>query len=117
MNTNEKEPNSKIAKWLGIKKHKCVSSQGESYSYINENIDKESNENREVEYLNFLHDRNQQKWIEDKLIELGYVIVYQYVNIWMVTIINKKPLPFVYEKNESKDLAFISAVEQLIDKG
>ncbi|OGM08855.1 hypothetical protein A2Z67_02500 [Candidatus Woesebacteria bacterium RBG_13_36_22] len=120
MNTNEK-----IAKWVGVRKHRFVGYLGETYCYINENIDKESHENREVEYLDFLHDRNQQKWIEDKLIELGYGINYTYSQMWKKHFYNIVPKEvdetnihkyFKGESEISKSIALISAVKQLIDK-
>ena len=105
MNTNEK-----IAKLLGIEDELIYRSNGEIFY-------------KEIK-LDFLHDRNQQKWIEDKLIKLGYGIIYEYYldknpKYWFVEIFDSAypdSESIVFKTNESKDLAFISAVEQLIDK-
>jgi len=105
MNTNKK-----IAKWLGWI----------SEMEINQGVvciaDKDIKNAIEVE-LDFLHDRNQQKWIEDKLIELGYEIKINQDKEGTLVQIGKEPFrPIASGENKSKDLAFISAVEQLIDK-
>jgi len=59
--------------------------------------------------------RNQQKLIEDKLIEIGYDIIYHYPQNsekWTVIIsTNKKS---ILTQNKSKDTAFINAVIELI---
>ncbi len=72
--------------------------------------------------IDFLRDRNQQKWIEDRLIELGYGI-FEDCDIttkeWCIEIFDSAypdSLYYASSKNKSKDLAFIQAVEQLIDK-
>jgi len=105
MNTNEK-----IATWLGMKKLTKNAYERKidgGYKYY---------------FLDFLHDRNQQKWIEDKLIEGGDGIIYSYYldkKYWFVEIFDSAypdSASKVWKTNESKDLAFIQAVEQLIDK-
>ena len=113
MNTNEK-----IATWLGMKKLTKNAYERKidgGYKYY---------------FLDFLHDRNQQKWIEDKLIELGYRIDYCFEEKgthWEIIIAKEENANwydldyidntiYIGIKNESKDLAFIQAVEQLIDK-
>lgn len=99
MNTNEK-----IAIWLGLVRH--LATTLENYWWRGDDLIQ----------LDFLHDRNQQKWIEDKLIEEGYELYYEHIKIkWMVEILKDKDI-FYQTISESKDLAFISAVEQLIDK-
>jgi Uri superfamily endonuclease len=116
MTTNEK-----IAKWLGVKKHKWISSEGESYSYINENIDKESSELRIVEYLDFLHDRNQQKWIIDELKKRGWIIKIHitdkrtWVSIYKLEGMGEKIVEYGGSEPDDGE-ALIQAVEQLIDK-
>ena len=113
MNTNEK-----IATWLGMKKLTKNAYERKidgGYKYY---------------FLDFLHDRNQQGWIEDKLIELGYRIDYCFEEKgthWEIIIAKEENANwydldyidntiYIGIKNESKDLAFIQAVEQLIDK-
>ena len=101
MNTNEK-----IATWLGMKKLTKNAYERKidgGYKYY---------------FLDFLHDRNQQGWIEDKLIELGYELTCEYwqgTKQWTFDIYNINQ-ELGHGVNESKDLAFIQAVEQLIDK-
>jgi len=105
MNTNEK-----IAKWLGMVRMNemwCKPNEDETVSVYPKNY-----------ILDFLHDRNQQKWIEDKLIELGYGIMHDYIqsdNSHNFSLYIGQTVEYTGE-NESKDLAFISAVEQLINK-
>ena len=75
----------------------------------------------EGEEIDFLHDRNQQKWIEDKLIELGYYVYYYKEDIgWEIFIYNvnsnyKKDVK-IKITNKSKDIAFLEAIEQLINQ-
>ena len=115
MNTNEK-----IAKWLGLETEKDPLTEHLRTRY----------KALEFVYIDFLHDRNQQKWIEDKLIELGYRIDYCFEEKgthWEIIIAKEENANwydldyidntiYIGIKNESKDLAFIQAVEQLIDK-
>jgi hypothetical protein len=109
MNTNEK-----IAKWLGWI----------SEMEINQGVvciaDKDIKNAIEVE-LDFLHDRNQQKWIKDKLKELKYMWVADFNGIRYSFIILERTsmtrCEIVRNENKDEDLAFIQAVEQLINKG
>jgi hypothetical protein len=105
MNTNEK-----IAKWLGLKCKTMRHPDGYNYLYLDD---------LRWEIIDFLHDRNQQKWIKDKLKELGYTWLssfngkhyfFDIMRRWNINDLLTKG------KNEDEDLAFISAVEQLIDK-
>ena len=118
MNTNEK-----IAKWLGLELRECWVGYEKYYFKNGKPLIWEKD-------LDFLHDRNQQKWIEDKLIELGYRIDYCFEEKgthWEIIIAKEENANwydldyidntiYIGIKNESKDLAFIQAVEQLIDK-
>ena len=111
MTTNET-----ICKWLGFEKN--IATIEEYYWRVDENgID-------DMIKPDFLHDRNQQKWIEDKLENEGYLITYTLTDvfhysgvkrIWKIVIVGE-PHSDIIKSNESKDLAFIQAVEQLIDK-
>ena len=120
MNTNEKIVNQKIAEWLKVISH-IYGEYEVLYYYKNYHP---------VTKLDFIHDRNQQKWIEDKLIELGYRIDYCFEEKgthWEIIIAKEENANwydldyidntiYIGIKNESKDLAFIQAIEQLIDK-
>jgi len=107
MNTNEKELNSKIAVWLGMAIFKKTGQivYPDEYKGI---------------IPDFLHDRNQQKWIIDKLKKEGYAIeTYTDLDTTEVTIWNPKEswdMPEDFIENKDEDVAFISAIEQLIDK-
>ena len=109
MNTNEK-----IATWLGMKKLTKNAYERKidgGYKYY---------------FLDFLHDCNQQKWIEDKLEKEEYWIEYLYntdAKIWLVFIHKNENmyrtdyhLIQIRTMNKERNLAFISAIEQLIDK-
>lgn len=104
MTTNEK-----IAKWLGFKKYKC---QDGMRAWLHD--EKEKN----LQDLDFLHDRNQQKWIIDELIKRGCRIkttISEYgtkVHIWH----NDYLWETVKKNDEIDDTAFISAVLELIEK-
>jgi len=98
MNTNEK-----IAKWLGInyplKDHVWV----DGADYI----------------LDFLHDRNQQRWMIDEIIKRGYGIEIVYLltsKEWNIAIYDchMEDVVGIYKKD--LDSALFEAVEQLIDK-
>ena len=94
------KPEDKICEWLG------------------ENIAIKVNEEYFIggKKVNFLNDRNQQKWIEDKLIELGCDISYCYYSIEKIhsfVISDKHDEFYEIESKESKDIAFLQAVEQL----
>jgi len=103
MNTNEK-----ICKWLGLETEKDPLTEHLRTRY----------KALEFVYIDFLHDRNQQKWIEDKLKEDGWRISYLITvnGNWAIVIFKTWKIREIYKCNESKDLAFIQAVEQLIDK-
>jgi hypothetical protein len=112
MNTNEKiaDLNERIAKWIGVERKNVL---GYGYFYF-----VKTGESTHFYTIDFLHDRNQQKLIEDKLIELGYELTCEYwqgTKQWTFDIydINQE---LGHGTNESKDLAFLEAVEQLIDK-
>jgi hypothetical protein len=107
MNTNEK-----IAIWLKLKCSKMPHPDGAIGLYLNE-------EGKKWQLIDFIHDRNQQKWIEDKLKEDGWRISYLITvnGNWAIVIFKTWKIREIYKCNESKDLAFIQAVEQLIDKG
>jgi len=108
MTTQEK--NKAIAKWLGID----VYSDGSIWDLS------------ETKYKKWqpAKDRNQQKLIEDKLIEMGYEIQYYHPKngYWIVTLKLSKKISKFYHKlisvgvkeNKSKDIAFIDAVIELI---
>lgn len=109
-----KEVNKVIAEWLGLK------DQIIPMQYANgECIDV-------IENLDFLHDRNQQKWIIDELEKRNYWLIYTYSpsdKTWVIQIhkvINEGRTDFrliqVRKKNQSKDQAFIDAVIELIEK-
>jgi hypothetical protein len=110
MNTNEK-----ICKWLKFKSAKVLGDYG-----IPQPIWKKPDGTIVYnDIIDFLHNRNQQKWIEDKLIELGYEITTEVdqngakVTIWKVD--DGWEIPeSIYDK--SKDIALINAVLQLIEK-
>jgi hypothetical protein len=119
MTTNEKIANKKISKWLGYETFE-INENNSSLSVI-QNIGTGLCARRPDGIsvkLDFLHDRNQQKWIIDELIKRGYriqIIHTEYgtsVNIW-----HNDDLTEYHKTNEMIDnSAFISAVEQLIDK-
>ena len=76
MNTNEKELNNKIAVWLGMAIFKKTGQivYPDEYKGI---------------IPDFLHHRNQQKWIEDELVKREYYIKYEYdpeLRLWSVEI-------------------------------
>jgi len=79
--------------------------------YLNE-------EGKKWQLIDFIHDRNQQKWIIDELVKRGYSIEIYYskrgmeVRIWG----DDSYLEFCEEKEKLDDSNLISAVEQLIDK-
>jgi len=108
MNTNEKIVNQKIAEWLKVISH-IYGEYEVLYYYKNYHP---------VTKFDFIHDRNQQKWIEDKLKEDGWRISYLITvnGNWAIVIFKTWKIREIYKCNESKDLAFIQAVEQLIDK-
>jgi hypothetical protein len=102
MTTNET-----ISKWLGFTEVK--GSAYKCYSYNGQNVYENT--------LDFLHDRNQQKWIEDELIEKGYKIDYDYYyKSWHIGIQKDKYKIWFESENESKDTAFIECVLELIKK-
>ena len=103
MNTNEK-----ICKWLGLETEKDPLTEHLRTRY----------KALEFVYIDFLHDRNQQKWIWDKLMELGYIIISTTDMEGTDVVIYKKNHKPNSERifNKDEDLAFIQAVEQLIDK-
>ena len=106
MTTNEK-----IAKWLGLK-------------FIGKPYELEIYEGPKSNYkyatqLDFLHDRNQQKWIEDRLEELGYTWISAFNGKYhFFTIMKRFRVGDTLSKTrgDDEDLTFIQAVEQLIDK-
>jgi hypothetical protein len=107
MTTNET-----IAKWLEL--DGIISNDTVTLAY---------NKERTGSYkLDFLHDRNQQKWIEDELIANDYEIEYGYVakddGWWEVGIFDSMPMETIniLQRNVSKDTAFIEAVLELIEK-
>ena len=106
MNTNEK-----IAKWLGLETEKDPLTEHLRTRY----------KALEFVYIDFIHDRNQQKWIKDKLKELKYMWVADFNGIRYSFIILERTsmtrCEIVRNENKDEDLAFIQAVEQLIDKG
>jgi hypothetical protein len=101
MTTQEK--NKAIAEWLGLEKHYI----NEQYWIKKDLIDWQPNK-----------DRNQQKLIEDKLIEMGFDIRIDYFQFreinWAVTLMNGKGI-HIRKYNKSKDIAFIDAVIELIN--
>ena len=102
MNTNEK-----IATWLGMKKLTKNAYERKidgGYKYY---------------FLDFLHDRNQQKWIIDEIIKRGYGIEMTYllkVKEWSVNIYDIYLHDVAAFCDKDLDLAFLEAIEQLIDK-
>jgi hypothetical protein len=99
MTTNEK-----IAIWLGLKhdwKKIWIHPNGKDFII-----------------LDFLHDRNQQKWIIDELIKRGYRIQITYTeygtsaNIWH----NDNQTEFHKSNDKIDDSAFIECVLELIEK-
>jgi hypothetical protein len=113
MTTNETKS---IAEWL-----KLEIFEEERYIYKVERYDTHERfaKTKKLIKLDFLHDRNQQKWIIDKLKELGYTIetnenkISSYVAIFNTYV-------SIYEHytghKEYGGEALIQAVEQLIDK-
>jgi hypothetical protein len=105
--------NSQIAKWLGFEQ-KYIKNLGIQWVI---NL-----EDSKPIKLDFLHDRNQQKWIEDELIANDYEIEYGYVakddGWWEVGIFDSMPMGTIniLQRNVSKDTAFIEAVLELIEK-
>lgn len=105
----------KICEWLGMEIF-----QGKEGLYKIEWLTEDNGQKiaKIVTKIDFLNDRNQQEWIEDKLMKLRFRIKYEYHEAhkyWIVSICNRyhnKPGFF----SESKDIAFLKAVEQLIDK-
>ena len=118
---NTTEINQKIAEWLGIEKKlnpnwtTKMSNVFRQYNYFYNGI--------EI-YPDFLHDRNQQKWIEEKLEKEIYEIHYHYVNgNWEIELMighniqNLVSTPIYITKiDKSKSLAFLQAVEELIQE-
>jgi len=103
MNTNEK-----IAKWLGLQE-KYITNFGIQWVI---NLEDSVPIN-----LDFLHDRNQQGWIIDELIKRGWRIkIYICEQTCEVKIWHNDDQIEVIGDNEDLDLAFISAVEQLINQ-
>ena len=104
MNTNEK-----IAKWLGLEKEKNIYPYPWEEYWVREHIIYKN--------LDFLHDRNQQKWIEDELIKRGWRIkIYICEQICEVKIWHNDDQIEVIGYDENSDLAFLEAVERLIVK-
>jgi hypothetical protein len=104
MTTNEK-----IARWLGLETFNAP---------LEDNILVVYKDNKRIT-LDFAGDRNQQGWIEDKLIEEKFRILYQYLlseKKWIVVIDYENGKLGADKTNQSKDVAFIQAVEQIIDK-
>jgi hypothetical protein len=107
--------NDKIAKWLGFRKK----SDNEGHTYFIHN-----KYGQMIIYdFDFAGDRNQQKWIEDELIEEGYEFEYGYVakdeGWWEVGIYDTMPMSkinILVKSKTSKDAALIEAVLELINK-
>lgn len=103
--------NSKIAKWLGFKNIRNIKFPDLGLCIVDGIVPIQ---------LDFLHDRNQQKWIEDELQKRGIGTMYDYdptekrhsFTLYDGQICN----PISESDHKSKNEAFISAVEQLIDK-
>jgi hypothetical protein len=117
MNTNEK-----IAKWLGL----IPNIKDDIIIYWEDKwgvrwYSKPIGSFRRYN-LDFLHDRNQQKWIIDELKKRGYVLVFIIDSKGAECLIYGEPDKSNTKEllhktsNKDEDLAFISAVEQLIDK-
>ena len=104
MKTQEK--NKAIAEWLG---YECIDNPL-TPNMVSIKIDN---------YEKLWHpdkDRNQQKLIEDKLIEINCFVQYTYDDFkkeWEVYLDNSKNKTFT-RQSESKDIAFIDAVIELI---
>ncbi len=105
MTTQEK--NKVIAEWLELE---IKAEDDGNYCYLNNHF-------RCMEQdLRFLTNRNHQKWIEDKLIEMGCQILIGYdpsTKEWNIHIIDFTH-PKIIKFNTSKDIAFIDAVIELI---
>lgn len=67
-------------------------------------------------WIDFLHDRNQQKWIEDFLKKDGWAIGRFTNKLWKGTEIKKGNKKYQGDTYSDNDGDFIQAVEQLIDK-
>lgn len=110
---NPQKVNKVIAEWLGIKKQSDF--MGREYWVRNNGLIMWTEPD-------FLHDRNQQKWIEDELIEKGYGILSQWFflsEMWNIEIysdlVNSYEIT-IDKSNKSKDQAFIDAVMELINQ-
>jgi len=102
MNTNEK-----ICIWMGYHKHKHAKEL-----FINMEL--------KPQYFkpDFIHDRNQQKWIRDELKKRGYKIIETESLTFNSILIFKGDESYsVAAKSNEKDLdiAFIEAIMQLIE--
>jgi hypothetical protein len=119
MTTNEK-----IAKWLGCITFYINHASNSVIEKIGTGLFAKKSENDTCFKVDFLHDRNQQKWIEDELIKKGYMVVKvlekenAFVRLAKVKQDIKNFFESIEKENDKPDLdtAFIEAVMQLIDK-